>query len=322
MTCPCRGDLCNGPNTDREIEAFTGLSNLVDKTRYARIKKSTDTLSHNINTHKKKQIVTEDADKNDSNYSVERAVMVNLSNNVEKDMVTMDMITNISSKSDEQNLESKYEIMQTVNNSSIQNDKVHNGIIEKSEENADTIEITSDLQYSTKINDSGKNDLDVHTDESAGEAVQYAITSENFVFTVTPSEYNVNSNIQVDETITDLHNTKETLTVNYNLVVTEPIDKFNGILTTPSKVETSEEIIAVPAAKDVTHKGTRTEMNEAKTNTDKTTQTTSTYSSTVRIKEQPTTLSSKTGKNFAIKMSNTLILTLNNMIVLCYFYWY
>ncbi|XP_023945434.2 uncharacterized protein LOC112051156 [Bicyclus anynana] len=42
MTCPCRGDLCNGPNTDREDEAFEILAKLVAKTRTTRIKKRTE----------------------------------------------------------------------------------------------------------------------------------------------------------------------------------------------------------------------------------------------------------------------------------------
>lgn len=39
MTCPCRGELCNGPNTEREDEAFAVLAKLVTKTRNTRIKK-------------------------------------------------------------------------------------------------------------------------------------------------------------------------------------------------------------------------------------------------------------------------------------------
>ncbi|XP_045454428.1 uncharacterized protein LOC123663838 [Melitaea cinxia] len=41
MTCPCRGELCNGPNTEREDEAFAVLAKLVTKTRNTRIKKRT-----------------------------------------------------------------------------------------------------------------------------------------------------------------------------------------------------------------------------------------------------------------------------------------
>ncbi|KAG7309190.1 hypothetical protein JYU34_005115 [Plutella xylostella] len=37
MTCPCRGDLCNGANTEREEDAFAALARLVAKTH--RIKK-------------------------------------------------------------------------------------------------------------------------------------------------------------------------------------------------------------------------------------------------------------------------------------------
>ncbi|KAL4717381.1 hypothetical protein ACJJTC_017268 [Scirpophaga incertulas] len=39
MTCPCRGELCNGPKTDREIEAFATLAKAVSKTQNTRIKK-------------------------------------------------------------------------------------------------------------------------------------------------------------------------------------------------------------------------------------------------------------------------------------------
>ncbi|KAH9644060.1 hypothetical protein HF086_004321 [Spodoptera exigua] len=40
MTCPCRGDLCNGPNTERELEAFTGLAKIVSKTHNARLRRA------------------------------------------------------------------------------------------------------------------------------------------------------------------------------------------------------------------------------------------------------------------------------------------
>lgn len=40
MTCPCRGDLCNGPNTERELEAFAGLAKIVSKTHNARLKRA------------------------------------------------------------------------------------------------------------------------------------------------------------------------------------------------------------------------------------------------------------------------------------------
>lgn len=39
MTCPCRGDLCNGNNTEREHEAFAALSKLVARSQNVRIKK-------------------------------------------------------------------------------------------------------------------------------------------------------------------------------------------------------------------------------------------------------------------------------------------
>ncbi|RVE50438.1 hypothetical protein evm_004975 [Chilo suppressalis] len=39
MTCPCRGELCNGANTQREIDAFTVLAKAVAKTQNTRLKK-------------------------------------------------------------------------------------------------------------------------------------------------------------------------------------------------------------------------------------------------------------------------------------------
>ncbi|KAJ0172259.1 hypothetical protein K1T71_012232 [Dendrolimus kikuchii] len=40
MTCPCRGDLCNGKNNEREKEAFNRLAKLTEKTNYVRIKRA------------------------------------------------------------------------------------------------------------------------------------------------------------------------------------------------------------------------------------------------------------------------------------------
>ncbi|OWR41678.1 hypothetical protein KGM_212484 [Danaus plexippus plexippus] len=40
MTCPCRDDLCNGANTERENEAFTILDKLVAKTKTSRVKRT------------------------------------------------------------------------------------------------------------------------------------------------------------------------------------------------------------------------------------------------------------------------------------------
>lgn len=48
MTCPCKGDLCNGVKTERENEAFASLAKLVAKTRNARIKKRGVTPSSNF----------------------------------------------------------------------------------------------------------------------------------------------------------------------------------------------------------------------------------------------------------------------------------
>ncbi|CAH1636018.1 unnamed protein product [Spodoptera littoralis] len=40
MTCPCLGDLCNGPNTERELEAFAGLAKIVSKTHNTRLRRA------------------------------------------------------------------------------------------------------------------------------------------------------------------------------------------------------------------------------------------------------------------------------------------
>ncbi|XP_047988806.1 uncharacterized protein DDB_G0283697-like [Leguminivora glycinivorella] len=61
MTCPCRGDLCNGPNAERENEAFALLPKLVAKTHNARIKKRTPNASpHLIKHERKNRIISND----------------------------------------------------------------------------------------------------------------------------------------------------------------------------------------------------------------------------------------------------------------------
>ncbi|XP_063832667.1 uncharacterized protein LOC135081818 [Ostrinia nubilalis] len=52
MTCPCRGDLCNGPKTDRETDAFNGLVKIVARNR--RLKRNAITSSTFINSGKTK----------------------------------------------------------------------------------------------------------------------------------------------------------------------------------------------------------------------------------------------------------------------------
>ncbi|XP_026735594.1 uncharacterized protein LOC113499346 [Trichoplusia ni] len=58
MTCPCRGDLCNGVNTEREAEAFGILPRLVAKTHNARIKRALISKSSfiSMNNNRKNQI--------------------------------------------------------------------------------------------------------------------------------------------------------------------------------------------------------------------------------------------------------------------------
>ncbi|PZC76891.1 hypothetical protein B5X24_HaOG204030 [Helicoverpa armigera] len=53
MTCPCRGDLCNGPNTDREEDAFAGLAKLVARTHNTRVRRALISTSGFINMNTK-----------------------------------------------------------------------------------------------------------------------------------------------------------------------------------------------------------------------------------------------------------------------------
>ncbi|XP_068619934.1 uncharacterized protein [Battus philenor] len=57
MTCPCRGDLCNGNNTEREKQAFAMLSKLVTKSQNVRIKKRA-ILSYNSTNQERTVIIT------------------------------------------------------------------------------------------------------------------------------------------------------------------------------------------------------------------------------------------------------------------------
>jgi hypothetical protein len=48
MTCPCRGELCNGPKTDREIKAFASLTKALTKIQNNRIiKRNALSIVHN-----------------------------------------------------------------------------------------------------------------------------------------------------------------------------------------------------------------------------------------------------------------------------------
>ncbi|CAK1593835.1 unnamed protein product [Parnassius mnemosyne] len=62
MTCPCRGDLCNGNNTERESEAFAVLSKLVAKTQNIRIKKRSASSNFTSSTREPTIIITNETD--------------------------------------------------------------------------------------------------------------------------------------------------------------------------------------------------------------------------------------------------------------------
>ncbi|XP_050680129.1 uncharacterized protein LOC126976022 [Leptidea sinapis] len=54
MTCPCKGDLCNGPNFDRENEAFADLISKSQKTNKKRVRRSVEKkLQENKIPHQK-----------------------------------------------------------------------------------------------------------------------------------------------------------------------------------------------------------------------------------------------------------------------------
>lgn len=88
MTCPCRGDLCNGVNTEREAEAFGILPRLVAKTHNARIKRALISKSSfiSMNNNRKNQIDNTTAQEtksipNDNNATEE--VMQNIDNQID-----------------------------------------------------------------------------------------------------------------------------------------------------------------------------------------------------------------------------------------------
>ena len=59
MSCPCQGDLCNGPNTERELDAFAGLAKLVARTqnkRNRRALKETAGFISMMNTNRNNRI--------------------------------------------------------------------------------------------------------------------------------------------------------------------------------------------------------------------------------------------------------------------------
>ncbi|XP_028158603.1 uncharacterized protein LOC114351544 isoform X2 [Ostrinia furnacalis] len=87
MTCPCRGDLCNGPKTDRETDAFNGLVKIVARNR--RLKRNAITSSTFINSgktkmnniiendeHEENAIVNDKNNETDANVTAEQPTTV------------------------------------------------------------------------------------------------------------------------------------------------------------------------------------------------------------------------------------------------------
>lgn len=66
-TCPCRGELCNGPNTQREIDAFAALRSAVAKTHNNRISKRNAIASGivNIDKYRTHNLINNDEDSHD-----------------------------------------------------------------------------------------------------------------------------------------------------------------------------------------------------------------------------------------------------------------
>ncbi|KAJ8709142.1 hypothetical protein PYW07_008968 [Mythimna separata] len=66
MTCPCRGDLCNGPNTERELDAFAGLAKLAAKTQHSRNRRALMNTAGfiSLNTNRKNRIDNTTAEEN------------------------------------------------------------------------------------------------------------------------------------------------------------------------------------------------------------------------------------------------------------------
>ena len=89
MTCPCRGDLCNGPNTERELDAFAGLAKLVARTQNTRLKRALINTAGfiNMNTNGKNRI---------DNTTVEEVTnsLNNLTDNNEADDKTNENLIN------------------------------------------------------------------------------------------------------------------------------------------------------------------------------------------------------------------------------------
>lgn len=141
MTCPCRGDLCNGPNTERENEAFALLPKLVAKTHNARIKKRTAYAAPHLIKHERKNRII-------SNDDAEIHNMSNLSskemNNVTRDnklIVTENDASNIDGNMNQQSR-------------NMQSDQPVNIIVEHhSEDNTQsTVANIDNMQTSTAVN--------------------------------------------------------------------------------------------------------------------------------------------------------------------------
>lgn len=80
MSCPCRGDLCNGPNTERELDAFAGLAKLVERTQHTRNRRALITMTGFINMNSNRKNVVD-------NTTVEESkdILNNLTDNNEPD---------------------------------------------------------------------------------------------------------------------------------------------------------------------------------------------------------------------------------------------
>ncbi|CAH2054567.1 unnamed protein product, partial [Iphiclides podalirius] len=57
MTCPCRGNLCNGNSTERESEAFAALSKLAARSQDVRIKKRAAAASDFVTSKRERTII-------------------------------------------------------------------------------------------------------------------------------------------------------------------------------------------------------------------------------------------------------------------------
>lgn len=86
MTCPCRGDLCNGPNMEREEEAFAILNKLVSKTQTSRIKKRTQVKPGKFSTSGNQNTIII------TNISAIENSELNAPNNVSADDITQIML--------------------------------------------------------------------------------------------------------------------------------------------------------------------------------------------------------------------------------------